>query len=226
MPLKKSQNDYEFTKFLNWIHDSIVVHKNGDPCVYMEIGSYAGESLAGVASVLPEGSYLIVVDLADNPEAEASLQKVLIDVQEKYKHVVKAFFGDSNNPSIIFEVKKYLNEIKEKDLRVGHPDLVFIDGNHTFKYAYNDYITWRNHFSFTAFHDIAKEAIVRSSMKHGGIEQACAAHIWLMLTEMIPQYSLGYTPQSTLDSRSFGDEQLWWEFIAPDSYQGIGVVKS
>lgn len=220
MSIKKSQNDYEFNKFLDWIHKSIVVHKNGDPCVYMEVGSYAGESLSGVAKVLPEGSYLIVVDLADNPEAEASLQKTLIDVQEQYGHVVKAFFGDSNDPTIIFQVEQYLAEIKEKDNRIGHPDLVFIDGNHTFKYAYNDYITWRNHFSYTAFHDISKLAIKRATEKYG-VEQATAAHIWLMLTEMIPQYSLGYNSQET-----FGDEQLWWEFIAPDSYQGIGVVKS
>jgi hypothetical protein len=226
MLVKKSQDDYEFGKFLDWIHKNITSHKNGDPCVYMEIGSYAGESLRGVAQVLPEGSYLIVVDLASNPSAEAQLQQTLVEVQEKYNHKVKAFFGDSNNPSVIFEVEKYLASIKEKDLRIGHPDLVFIDGNHTFKYAYNDYITWRNHFSFVAFHDISKNAIVRASMKHNGIEQAVVAHIWLMLTEMIPQYSLGYTVDSSLENRTFGDEQLWWEFIGPDSFQGIGVIKS
>jgi hypothetical protein len=165
--VKNSQNIKEFDWWITWIKNSFDPNK---PFHYLEIGSYAGESLYYISQVLPRNSVIALIDLGDNTVArEILLTKTIPWVKEKFGHQVNLLSGYSNDPEVIHQSKAFAPN--------GRYDMVFIDANHDFKYAFEDFKNYRSLANWVAFHDISEFNIAKSTLKHG-VEQANAAHVW------------------------------------------------
>lgn len=110
---------------------------------YLEIGSMFGCSLWKVATALPKGSRVVSVDnMADNPEARASLAACVADLTA---HGYDAHWidGDSTDPVTVEQVKLF-----------APFDVLFIDGCHAPEFVMAD---WKNYgplARIVGFHDI------------------------------------------------------------------------
>jgi len=141
---------------------------------YLEIGSYAGESLMYMVPALAPDARIVLVDLGDNPEARTELLAKL-----------EALENDDTNTFDIHLVTGY-SETRETLAKVSELcpprgyDLGFIDGNHDFAYVIKDLENYGPLCSFIAMHDIDPRSISRQITKHG-FEKPCAAHAWKVL---------------------------------------------
>jgi hypothetical protein len=149
---------------------------DGKPLKYIEIGSYAGESLYYISQVLPAGSLITVVDLGDNKVANKILEEqLLILISEK--HNILYLKGDARNPDAI-----------RKAAELGPYDLCFIDANHNFEFAFEDFKNYGKMSTWTAFHDISMFNTAKTKNKYG-VYQANANHIWQCIRLMWPAVS-------------------------------------
>jgi len=196
--VKESQNYREFDQWLSWIKRTFDMTK---PFNYLEIGSYAGESLYYLSQVFPRGSIITLVDLGDNEVARGILKKVIPHIEATYGHKINLLNGFSDDPQILSQVMAY-----PQGQRLY--DMVFIDANHDFKWAYKDFINYRNTANYIAFHDISDFNIIKTVIKYGK-EIANAAHLWKSITSIV-------------------NPKQWVQFVDPAmdlKPRGIGVIR-
>lgn len=210
--VKSSQNLWELQEFLTWTLKEIVKYPDCfgkfKPIKYLEIGSYAGESLYYISQILPAVSKIVLVDLGDNHIARSILHVVVEYVRDKYEHNVQLVTGDSTDKTMVQTVK-------------DNYDLCFIDANHSFDYARADYENYGPMATRVAFHDISRDNIERSRVKHGGVYQAVVGHLWegikATVNQKPPQFG---GPQIELDN--------WFEIVdnrnTLDKPRGFGVI--
>jgi hypothetical protein len=172
--LKTSQNYSELNGFLNWVENLVKVNNNA-PFKYIEIGSYAGESLYYISQILPENSLITIVDLGDNKVANKVLEEKIIPLISK-KHEVLYLKGDARNPEAV-------NKAKAK----GPYNLCFIDANHNFEFAIEDFKNYGPFSHWISFHDISKFNTAKTKSKYG-VYQANANHIWECIKLMWPSH--------------------------------------
>lgn len=114
---------------------------------YLEIGSKFGGSLWHIASSLPTGSKIVVVDLPHGDgsfkESQPHLQQCVDELRKRYDHQVALILGDSTDRDIVDEVDK-----------LAPFDACFIDGNHTEPYIRKDWENYGPMCRIVAFHDI------------------------------------------------------------------------
>jgi len=205
--VKNSQNIREFDKWLSWIKNTFDMTR---PFNYLEIGSYAGESLYYLSQVFPRGSVITLIDLGDNTVAREILLRVCKLIQIEYGHTINLLSGYSNNENIIRQAMAYP---KGQALY----DMVFIDANHDFGWAYEDFMHYKDKASWVAFHDISDFNIVKTTMKYGK-EVANAAHLWKAITTVINQKQHPYAAPPE-------DKNLNWDqFIDYDNNTDVGIM--
>lgn len=223
--VKNSQNLKEFDWWMTWLKNQFDLTKSFH---YLEIGSYAGESLFYISQVIPPNSIITLVDLGDNVVArEILVEKTIPFVKEKFGHQTNLLTGYSNDKEILHQTKAFAPN--------GRYDLVFIDANHDFKHSFEDFKNYRESAAWIAFHDISEYNITKSTAKHG-VEQANAAHIWKVLKLMVPEVEKLHAPNHMRDTPD--DVELvtrWFEFIdnnnAPEGIpgtlktRGIGCIQ-
>lgn len=146
---------------------------------YLEIGSYAGESLLYTAKYLQKDARVVLVDLGDNGAAREALMKVIGSLRDRFN--ITLISGDSTDPQVIDKVR---------DLCPSYCyDLTLIDGNHDFAYVVSDLKHYGPFSSYVAMHDIDPRAIQKNIKKHG-YEKPSAAHVWqvLRLTRTVEEF--------------------------------------
>jgi len=199
---------------LMWIKERTAAG-NGSPATYLEIGSYAGESLFFISQVLPPESHIVLVDYTDHPIARKVLMEVIEWVKKTLGLKVDLLTKDSTDvqtPNLV----KFLFEDKPIDL-------CFIDANHTFNFAFMDIQNYAPLANYTVLHDISK-AKKDSSSRYGYVDQAMVSHIWQALKLFIPSTQVqgaGSETEATL--------HLWDEIIDKKSGlkpRGFGIINS
>ena len=209
--VKNAQNLREFDKWLTWIKETFDMNV---PFNYLEVGSYAGESLFYLSQIFPKGSQITLVDLGDNKKAREILYRTCKYIEITYGHKIVLCSGLSDNPDMLKQIMAYPKG-------QSWYDLVFIDANHDFEWAFKDYLNFRDKATWTAFHDISNFNITKNFHKYGK-DIANAAHLWKGITSITPKRA--------------NDEQLWEEFVDYDNDvdmakmdlkpRGIGVWKN
>lgn len=222
--VKNSQNLKEFDWWCSWIKEQII--RDTKPIHYLEIGSYAGESLFYLSQIFPRNSVITLVDLGDNSVARDILvTKTIPWVKEKFGHEINLLTGDARNPEVINQTKAFAPN--------GRYDLLFIDANHNFEFAVEDFKNYRDKADWIAFHDISKFNTEKTKAKYG-VYQANANHIWEMIKLLVPQYAPLHDIIDGKDTpRNFTN---WLEFIDNNNNpvgvagtlktRGIGVLHS
>ena len=198
--VKQTQNLWEFDQWISWIKETWSFPLDR-PFNYLEIGSYAGESLFYLSQVFPRGSVITLVDLGDNEVARGVLKRVIPHIEATYGHKINLLSGFSDDKQIIHQAKAYPQG------QVNY-DMVFIDANHDFKWAYKDFINYRYLADWVTFHDISDFNIIKTVIKYN-VEIANAAHLWKSITSVLPNYT-------------------WAQFVDPNmdlKPRGIGVIQ-
>lgn len=225
--IKDSQNVWEFTKYAEWITKEFDQTK---PFHYMEIGSYAGESLYYMSQILPPKSFITLVDLPLNKGArEVLTQRTAPWCAKTYGHTINLVSGDTTNPEVAEKTKAFAPH--------GRYDLCFIDANHEFAFALNDFLKFRDKANWISFHDISKWNTWKTKAKFGTI-QANANHLWEAIKVMVPKTELYPAPNHHHNTPE--DTEIvtnWLEFIEYDNKpepteewnekpRGIAVLRS
>jgi len=165
---KVSQDPTEITQMLNYVCGNLA---HGYIRRYLEIGSYAGESLLYVAEHMKKGSLVVLVDLGDNAEAREQLLRVCKEVAQMGAEV-HLLTGYAEDPEIVQKV----NELRNG----GQWDLVLIDGCHDYDNVVKNFEDYGYKANHTAFHDIDPRTRQGNIAKHG-YDKPCAAHVWPVL---------------------------------------------
>ncbi|MBW4673035.1 MAG: class I SAM-dependent methyltransferase [Desmonostoc geniculatum HA4340-LM1] len=145
----------------------ILAKELGESAKALEIGSYLGASSCYIAAALaPKGGHLFCVDTWENqtmPEGER-------DTFSEFKNNTR---GVANHMTML---RKNSQELTPSDFREYPLSLVFIDGDHSYQGAKNDYekaTPWIVGGGILAFHDcIAFEGVART------IGEALASGNW------------------------------------------------
>lgn len=224
--IKPSQNVWEFTQYGEWIIKEFQqAYLPKKPFHYLEIGSYAGESLYYMSQIMPPKSIVTLVDLPLNKNARKILtERVAPWCAKQYGHVINLISGDTRNPEVAEKTKAFIP--------VGSKyQLLFIDANHEFEFALNDFVKYRDKAEWISFHDISKWNTWKTRQKFGTI-QANANHLWEAIKVMVPEYT-----KIEVNPEQLGKEYNWLEFIAYEDKpeptddwnekpRGIGVLRS
>lgn len=215
--VKQSQNYTELKQWLEWIQKEWGLdnwNTRGPIFKYLEIGSYAGESLYYVSQVLPRGSTIVLCDLGDNSTARQILYSVIDYVVRTYNHYVPLISGDSTAKDTIQKVTDQSETY----------NLCFIDGNHTFDIALQDYENYGPLTERVSFHDISQANIERDVAKYPPRGQPLVSHLWKGIKAAVQQ-------QEQVGDNGLGGPQIvldnWFEIIAPEGVvkpRGFGVI--
>lgn len=192
--LKQSQNRGEFDQLIDWLRTEL----SDKPVSYLEIGSYAGESLYYLAQVFPPKSKFVLYDLGDNSIARNILLDVIPDMIAKYGHEIYLVTGDTLHADAV----KSINSVHSSKF-----DFCFIDANHSFDFALNDYKKFSPLANITFLHDVSRETVERTKIKHG-VYKPEVGHFWESLKACV-------------------DEKNWKEIkdtTGIDKVRGFGIV--
>lgn len=211
--VKQSQNYTELKEWLEWINKEWQLETWNDRSLkfkYLEIGSYAGESLYYVSQILPRGSTIVLVDLGDNGTARQILYSVIDYVVRTFGHYVPLVSGNSTSSDTVKKVK----DIEE------HFNLCFIDGNHTFDVALQDYENYGPLAERVSFHDISQANIDRDVAKYPPRGQPLVSHLWKGIKASVKEKTVVYEGESDLTN--------WFEIIDRSNTlvkpRGFGVI--
>jgi len=220
--IKTSQNLWEFEEYAKWISKEF----NSNPWSYLEIGSYAGESLYYMAQLMPKGSTIVLVDLGDNVNARSLLLDIIVLCKKDYGHNIELINGLSNNLGTIETVKSF---VKKETKRY---DLCFIDANHNFEWVIQDFKNYRSLTRWLSFHDISEFNTNKTKIKYG-IFQANANHFWQAVKLLLPKTNKYYG----LEGKEI-EETNWLEIIQEIDFspkeedrlvpkpRGMGILRS
>lgn len=174
--VKVSQNLWEFDQLINWLKREWNFEGMNKQFKYLEIGSYAGESLFYLSQIFPRNSYIALVDLGDNHLARANLMKVIEWAQDKYGHYIQLVTGDSRDPSMIETIGT-----------VAPFDLLFIDANHEFDFAVSDYRNYSSLAMRVFMHDVSRDTVERTKLKYGYYKPE-VGHLWESIKATVNQH--------------------------------------
>lgn len=169
----ETQNRWELDKFLEFIADNKIN-------VYCEIGLYSGSTFKEVYDTLLKvhgGDHskfkMIGIDLPTNTDAFAECSRVVENIPN-----ATCYWTSSTDPDTVekvwAEVKSFNNVAKV----YGSSSLIFIDGDHSFVQAKDDFDAYGAMFSFTAFNDIDQRTVEQNKRKHGGRDIATVYHFY------------------------------------------------
>ena len=138
VPQKFAQDWFEFSNCIN--------HARGMDSI-LEIGSRFGRSLEWLGTVSAKQSRIVSVDLPIDPyspgvDVIGPLTKVCEQLRI-HGHDVHQITGDSHDPAVANRVKA-----------LGPFQFAFIDGDHTYDGAKQDWENYGPHCGVVAFHDI------------------------------------------------------------------------
>lgn len=147
--MKQTQHPAELAAFVD------LVRKQGVTS-YLEIGMKIGHSLKAVASAMPAGSRLVIVDLERrrNDFARILRDEALNELAKR--HDVHFIPGDSTDAQVV-----------EKVRTLGPFDLAFIDANHKHRYVKADWQNYGPMSRMVAFHDVADRAMAVAGIWDG-----------------------------------------------------------
>jgi predicted O-methyltransferase YrrM len=140
-PRHRPHDPTEFQRLLEWIQGKESL---------LEIGSRFGYPLVEMAHVLKPGAKVVSVDLPDaegwNPPLN-TLNHLRRNVEQLQTEGYKAHLvvGDSHSQNIIRQVKE-----------LGPFEVIFIDGDHTYKGVVDDWINYGPLGQIIIFHDIRR----------------------------------------------------------------------
>lgn len=124
---------------------------------FLEVGSKFGGSLWRIATKLPAGSRVVSIDLphGDNSfkDSEPHLRSCVQRLRE-LGYDAHLILGDSTSQDVV-----------EAARSLGPYDAVFIDANHTIKYAWADWYAYSTMSRIVAFHDIGWKQMHRANRK-------------------------------------------------------------
>jgi len=165
----ESQTPKELEDFLGFIRERKVN-------LYLEIGLYAGDTFKAVYDTLLEtwggdtSKFRVLgVDLPLNPEA-FKVARERIDQMPG----VSVWWTSSSDPltveEVIHEVGLWYEKFSDdRDPKVEPVSLVFIDGDHSFSQAKDDFLAYKDWFEYVAFNDISSRTIPQNRKKHPSI---------------------------------------------------------
>lgn len=171
----ETQNRWELDRFLDFI-------RNQKINLYMEIGLYSGSTFKEVYDTLlrvHNGDHtkfkMIGVDMPTNADAFAACSRVVDAIPN-----ASVYWTSSTDPDT---VEKIYEEITAFSIQagLGIPEvssLVFIDGDHSFAQAKDDYMAYNPMFQFVAFNDIDPRTVEQNKRKHGGRDIATVYHLY------------------------------------------------
>lgn len=141
-PVQIAQYEWEFDILLD-------LYKRVKPKVVLEIGSWEGGTLFHWLKEADWGVTVISIDLFATVDFYES--KRLWESWAKEGQILHCLWGNSTSPDILDSVKTISEKV----------DWLFIDGDHTFEGAkqdYNNYFPMLNEGGYCVFHDIIGEA--------------------------------------------------------------------
>ena len=179
--IKNQQNHLEMDTLLHWMRSNFKMDTYNPemPFGYLEIGSYAGESLFYISQVLPRQSKIILVDYGDNAGARMVLEDVIAWSKQMFGHNIQLLTKNSNDISTRSLVLEMLGQER-------HFDLCLIDANHTYDFARCDYENFGPISDWTLFHDVSENHREASMEKHG-VVQATVYHLWKTMKLCFPR---------------------------------------
>jgi hypothetical protein len=134
------QNDWEMAEMLKIIAEN-------DCKALLEVGSSFGGTLKRMASVMPQGSQIVAVDLPldSTPKYLNPVDSLKETCRQlgKLGAKVELFLGDSHSAKIVEAVSGY-----------GPYDFIFIDGDHSYEGMKADWENYGPMGRIVAFHDI------------------------------------------------------------------------
>lgn len=131
--IKSTQDPEELRQFLQYLGRLSVGINN-----YLEVGCSGG------------GTFYFIVSFLSSVNKNFSFA-VANDIRDKLREFdnFKSYMGENNvNVSKLIVNSHLIKPDKTYDL-------VFVDANHTFEGVIKDYITWKDHAKYLAFHDIS-----------------------------------------------------------------------
>jgi hypothetical protein len=166
----ETQNRWELDRFLDFI-------RNQKINLYMEIGLYSGSTFKEVYDTLlrvHNGDHtkfkMIGVDLPTNADAFAACSRVVEAIPN-----ASVYWTSSTDPDT---VEKIYEELAEFSTQPEVASLIFIDGDHSFAQAKDDYMAYNPMFQFVAFNDIDPRTVEQNKRKHGGRDIATVYHLY------------------------------------------------
>ena len=170
----ETQSPYELDLFLDFLVEKKVR-------LYAEIGVYAGSTFFDVYKTLRdlwssepnrEKFTMIAVEMPSNQNAFAHLTSVVLPEIRKDPFCDLHFFvGNSTEPKIVEQVSeavhKFYSDVNHFDNKSITESLVFIDGDHSYRQARDDYRAYESLFGFVAFNDISPRTVQKQLEKHG-----------------------------------------------------------
>jgi Methyltransferase domain len=175
---------------------------------YLEIGSFSGGSIELVATYLPKGSRIVVVDKPWNSTKAARLHGVLKRLkQEGYDtHLIA---GDSTDPKVISAANK-----------LGPYDAVFIDGDHRFSYVKNDWLNYGAMGRIIGFHDVARDL---PQNQYGGPHEVASFWKSLKGDHVCAEFISDKTRARTDNKAAYGIGVIWNEQFGSQVQQAAGA---
>lgn len=175
------QNPKQFSKYLVWLMKNANEYTS-----YLEIGCRWGGTFIVVCEVLrranPQFKWAVAADLV----AQTPFIKRYAEIARESGFEVTYFRGSSTSD----EFKAFVEKRK--------PDVVFIDGDHSFAGAFKDHMLIRNYAKVIVHHDVSSDACPDTTL------------LWQYLKELeVSKKSVEFTDQYA---------------SVPHPYLGIGVL--
>ena len=183
----ETQNSKELDQFLEFIREKKIN-------LYLEIGLYSGSTFKAVYDTLLEvwkgdttKFRVLGIDMPTNPEAFKVAQETVsqmpgatiwwtssTDVQ-----TVEEVLGEVTHWYSRFDDENTTHANLTRKWLPGEPrSLVFIDGDHLFEQAKQDYLAYGSHFEYVAFNDISPRTIPQNRKKHPSIGSRDVATVY------------------------------------------------
>jgi len=172
---QETQNQSELDQFLKFIADKKIN-------LYLEIGLYAGSTFEAVYNTMKSvwggdtsKFRCLGVDMPTNAEAFKVAQETISGMPG-----TTVWWTVSDDPQTVEEALGEVSRWYEKfDTEGPVPaSLVFIDGDHLFEQAKQDYLAYGPFFEYVAFNDISPRTIPQNRKKHPSIGNRDVATVY------------------------------------------------
>lgn len=196
----ETQCRFELDLFLDFL-----VEKNVR--VYCELGLYAGTTFLEVYKTLrehygPDVRFaMIAIEYPTNNEAFNHLESIVLPEIRKDKNVdLYVFISNSTSIDIVENVNEAVLNTEWKN----ENSVIFIDGDHSYRQSRDDYLAYRDMFTFVAFNDISPRTVQKNTAKHGR-DIATVYHLWdgLTIPRSIDEYIV-FDDTTSVNPRGIG----------------------
>ena len=184
MNIKISQDNWEFECLIN-------IAKNSNVMRYLEIGARYGGSFSLMARNLSKEGKYIALEL---PNGAFGTKKS----KERLIYTVDKLMEEGWNNSEIIWGNSSSKDIVSKIAQRKKLDLIFVDGDHRYKYVLKDYLNYRNQTRIMAFHDINCSTMEKDRKGN----KVGVAYLWKELKEKHKYIEILYKASSKSSSSS------------------------